>query len=92
MSINSSISAGAQLSSAFVIGRIEATLEGVVDALANAGEIKIPFASRRQRSRPGNREQSVVKFPGSSSVEARKFGEHSIPPQELCSSVQLGYS
>ncbi|KAJ4148422.1 hypothetical protein LMH87_002892 [Akanthomyces muscarius] len=73
MSLNRSMAARSRLPSASVIGRIEAALEGVADSLANANELKIPFCSRRRRSRPADHEENFVRFPGSSASEARKF-------------------
>lgn len=74
MNVNESISAASRLTSASVISRIEATLEGIVDSLGNADGLAMPFSSRRRRSRPADRQQSFVKFPGASASEARKFG------------------
>lgn len=76
MSLNRSMAARTRLPSASVIGRIEAALEGVADSLANANELKIPFSSRRHRSRPADNEENFVRFPGSSASEARKFGKY----------------
>lgn len=72
-----------------VISKIEAILEAILDDLSlGVGEISIPYRSRTATARsmtrhaepgttPGGHVNDVVRFPGRTTHEARKFGKSS---------------
>ncbi|KAK0666403.1 putative meiosis-specific topoisomerase [Cercophora samala] len=61
------------------LGRIESLLEAIVDAITTGNEISIPYrsvpASRHGQSQgpPSRRQTGVVRFPGRTIQEAKKF-------------------
>lgn len=58
-----------------IVNRIESILESTFDCLANAQEMSIPLASRRNSHRRGDVIRvEQVHFPGKTLHEARKFG------------------
>lgn len=57
------------------LSQIEGLLESIVDAISNGVTLEIPYRDARSSSVRSRARAEVVRFPGRSIQEAKKFGE-----------------
>lgn len=83
----------AQAGTGTVVARIESILELTLDRLAEAQEMSIELASRRNvRHRGDNTHLEQIRFPGRTLHEAKKFGmQHHAVDSSLPNLAQPGF-